>query len=85
MPVVSVRTGMTGILWVILVTPFTFYKDYFDSVFVAAVSGDYNLITDAIRREAVSAASVCSTRCFFVKAKSIWWGCDISCAHHSGI
>ena len=48
MPAVSVRTGKTGILWVILVTPFTFYKDYFDSVFVATVSGDYNLITDAI-------------------------------------
>lgn len=50
MPAVSVRTGMAGILWDILVTPFTFYKDYFDSVFVATVSGDYNLITDAITR-----------------------------------
>lgn len=41
---------VAGILWDILVTPFTFYKDYFDSVFVATVSGDYNLITDAITR-----------------------------------
>ena len=85
MPVVSVRTGMTGILWVILVTPFTFYKDYFDSVFVAAVSGDYNLITDAIIRKAVTATSICGTRRFFIKTKGVWWRRDISYAHHSAI